>query len=61
MQLRSKYKPSGTSLLSKYALKFILLIVALFVIIIFLNKLEIPAQQELIKQEISNDKLIKLK
>ena len=61
MQLRSKYKPSGTSLLSKYVLKFILLIVALFAIIIFLNKLEIPAQQELIKQEISNDKLIKLK
>ena len=45
----------------EFGLLFILLIVALFAIIIFLNKLEMPAQQELIKQEISNDKLIKLK
>ena len=61
MQLRSKYRPSRTFLLSKYTIKFILLVTSILVVIFFLGQLELPAPQKLIKQEISNDKFIKLK
>ena len=64
MQLRLRPKSSGTfssGKSSKYIIKIISLIVVIVVVIFFLDQLEIPAPKKFIKQEISNDKLIKLK
>ena len=50
MQLRSRHRTSSR-LLSKYAMKFILITSAVFLIIFLLGKLEMPAPKKLIKQE----------
>ena len=61
MQLRlnpSRNKFSGKR---KLLVKSILIVSALFLIIFLLGKIEMAAPTKLIKQEISNDKLITLK
>jgi len=61
MQLRLNPKTSRSSSLRRPVIKIILLIFAILVVIFFLGRLELSTPKKLIKQEISNDKLIKLK
>ncbi len=61
MQLRLKPRTTRSSLLRKLVIKIILIIFAIFVVIFFLGKLELSTPKKIIKQEISNDKLIELK
>jgi len=61
MQLRLNPKTSRSSSLRKPVIKIILIIFAILGVIFFLGQLELSTSKELIKQEISNDKLIKLK
>jgi len=58
MQLRSKLQP-GTN--RNLIIKIILIIVIFFLGIFLLDKIDFPVPKKLIKQEISNDKLITLK
>ena len=61
MQLRLKPRIDRRSTISKILIKTIL-VVAIFLFVIFLlDRLEMPVPNKLIKQEISNDKLITLK
>tara|TARA_B100001765_G_scaffold199022_1_gene150700 strand:- start:589 stop:774 length:186 start_codon:yes stop_codon:yes gene_type:complete len=61
MQLRLNPRTTRSSLLRKLVIKIILIIFAIFVVIFFLGKLELSTPKKIIKQEISNDKLIELK
>ena len=61
MQLRLNPRTTRSSLLRKLVIKIILIIFAIFVVILFLEKLELSTPKKIIKQEISNDKLIELK
>ena len=61
MQLRLNPRNTRSSLLRKLVIKIILIIFAIFVVIFFLGKLELSTPKKIIKQEISNDKLIELK
>ena len=61
MQLRLNPKTSRSFSLRKPVIKIILIIFAIFVVIFFLGRLELSTPKKLIKQEISNDKLIKIK
>tara|TARA_B100001013_G_scaffold92864_1_gene51729 strand:- start:619 stop:804 length:186 start_codon:yes stop_codon:yes gene_type:complete len=61
MQLRLNPRTTRSSLLRKLVIKMILIIFAIFVVIFFLGKLELSSPKKIIKQEISNDKLIELK
>ena len=61
MQLRLNPKTSRSSSLRKPVIKIILIIFAILGVIFFLGQLELSTSKELINQEISNDKLIKLK
>ena len=61
MQLRLNPRTTRSSLLRKLVIKMILIIFAIFVVIFFLGKLELSTPKKIIKQEISNDKLIELK
>ena len=61
MQLRLNPRTTRSSLLRKLVIKIILIIFAIFVVIFFLEKLELSTPKKIIKQEISNDKLIELK
>ena len=61
MQLRLNPRTTRSSLLRKLVIKIILIIFAIFVVIFFLGKLELSNPKKIIKQEISNDKLIELK
>ena len=61
MQLRLNPRITRSSLLRKLVIKMILIIFAIFVVIFFLGKLELSTPKKIIKQEISNDKLIELK
>tara|TARA_B100001245_G_scaffold65914_1_gene45811 strand:- start:1036 stop:1221 length:186 start_codon:yes stop_codon:yes gene_type:complete len=61
MQLRLNPRTTRSSLLRKIVIKIILIIFAIFVVIFFLGKLELSTPKKIIKQEISNDKLIELK
>ena len=58
MQLGSRLKP-GTN--RNLVIKIILIILIFFLGIFLLDKIDFPVPEKLIKQEISNDKLIKLK
>ena len=61
MQLRFKPITGRRSSISKLVIK-IILFTAIFLFAIFLlDKIEMPLPNKLIKQEISNDKLITLK
>ena len=61
MQLRLNPRTTRSSLLRKLVIKIILIIFAIFVVIFFLGKLELSTPKKIIKQEISNEKLIELK
>ena len=61
MQLRLNPRTTRSALLRKLVIKIILIIFAIFVVIFFLGKLELSTPKKIIKQEISNDKLIELK
>ena len=61
MQLRLNPRTTRSSLLRKIVIKIILIIFAIFVVIFFLGKLELSTPKKIIKQEISNEKLIELK
>jgi len=61
MQLRLQPRNNKNLLRSKLIIKIILFLSIFSLAIFFLDKIEIGAPGELIKQEISNDKLITLK
>jgi hypothetical protein len=58
MQLRSRFKPHSNKNL---VIKIILIFLVSFLGIFLLDKIDFPSPGKLIKQEISNDKLITLK
>ena len=61
MQLRLQPKNSGSFIKNKLLIKAILIVSIFFLAIFLLDKIEMPIPTELIKQEISNDKLTTLK
>jgi hypothetical protein len=61
MQLRLNPRPSKSLVKSKLLVKTILFVLIVFLVIFVLDRIEKPAPNKLIKQEISNDKLITLK
>jgi hypothetical protein len=61
MQRRLQFKTRRGILRGKFIIKIILFGLIFFLAIFFLDKLEMPVPNKLIKQEISNDKLITLK
>ena len=61
MQLRLQPRNSKNLLARRLIIKIILFVSIFSLAIFFLDKIEIGAPGELIKQEISNDKLITLK
>ena len=58
MQLGSRFKPRTNRNL---IIKIILFLLVFFLGIFLLDKIDFPAPKKIIKQEISHDKLIKLK
>ena len=58
MQLGSRFQPRTNRNL---VIKIILIILIFFLGIYLLDKIDFPAPKKIIKQEISHDKLIKLK
>jgi len=58
MQLGSRFQPRTNRSL---VIKIILILLIFFLGIFLLDKIDFPVPKKLIKQEISNDKLIKLK
>ena len=61
MQLRSKSRTERYSSVGKLTIKSILFLLVLSLAIFLLDKIEVSVPNKLIKQEISNDKLITLK
>ena len=61
MQLRLKRRTNRSIPNSKFVIKTILFALILFLAIFLLDKKEMTVPTKLIKQEISNDKLITLK
>ena len=61
MQLRLQPRTNRGSVRNKLAIKIILFALIFLLAIFLLDKVEITAPNKLIKQEISNDKLITLK
>ena len=61
MQLRLTPRLDRSVANKKILIKIILFVLVLFLAIFFLDKIEKPRPNKLIKQEISNDKLITLK
>jgi len=61
MQLRLTPRYSKHQAIRKIVIKTILFAIIFFVAIFLLDKIEMPAPNKFIKQEISNDKLITLK
>ncbi|HJO77289.1 MAG TPA: hypothetical protein QF874_01440 [Pelagibacteraceae bacterium] len=61
MQLRFKPRASNRSIISKLLIKTILFTVIFLLAIFLLDKIDMGAPNKLIKQEISNDKLITVK
>ena len=61
MQLRLHPRNNRNLLYSKVIIRIILALLVLFLLIFLVDKMEIAAPNKLIKQEISNDKLITLK
>ena len=61
MQLRLQPKTNRSLIRNKFAIKIILFALIFSLAIFLLDKIEIPVPNKLIKQEISNDKLITLK
>ena len=61
MQLRLNPRTSKSLVTRKLLIKTILFVSIVFLAIFVLDRIEKPAPNKLIKQEISNDKLITLK
>ena len=61
MQLRLKPKTSRNLISRSLAIKTILIFLVFFLGIFLLDKIDFPAPTKLIKEEISNDKLITVK
>ena len=61
MQLRLQPRTNRSLIRNKFAIKIILFALIFLLAIFLLDKIEIPVPNKLIKQEISNDKLITLK
>ena len=61
MQLRLQPRTKRSFIRNKLAIKIILFVLTFSLAIFLLDKIEIPIPNKLIKQEISNDKLITLK
>ena len=61
MQLRLKPRTNKNFISRNLAIKVILIFLVFFLGIFLLDKIDFPAPTKLIKQEISNDKLITLK
>ena len=61
MQLRLQPRTSRKLISRKLVIKVILIFLVLFLGIFLLDKIDFPVPTKLIKQEISNDKLITLK
>tara|TARA_B100001146_G_scaffold163110_1_gene144016 strand:+ start:244 stop:498 length:255 start_codon:yes stop_codon:yes gene_type:complete len=61
MQLRLKSRTERYSSVGKFTIKSILFLLVLSLAIFLLDKIEVSVPNKLIKQEISNDKLITLK
>ena len=61
MQLRLQPRTSRNLINRKLVIKIILIFLVLFLGIFLLDKIDFPTPTKLIKQEISNDKLITLK
>ena len=61
MQLRLHPKTDRNTIIRNFLFKIILIILVLFLGIFLLDKIDFPAPKKIIKQEISNDKLILLK
>jgi len=61
MQLRLRPRTNRYLISRNLIVKIILILVVFFVGIFLLDKIDFPAPTKLIKQEISNDKLITLK
>ena len=61
MQLRLKSRTERYSSVGKLTIKSILFLLVLSLAIFLLDKIEVSVPNKLIKQEISNDKLITLK
>ena len=61
MQLRLQPRRSNNLISKNLIIKVIVIIIISFLTIFLLDKIDFPAPSKLIKQEISNDKLITLK
>ena len=61
MQLRLKPTIDRSTTIRKLAIKTVLFTAVFIIVIFLLDKIETPAPNKLIKQEISNDKLITVK
>ncbi len=61
MQLRLQPRTNRSLIRNKFAIKIILFALIFLLAIFLLDKIEITTPNKLIKQEISNDKLITLK
>ena len=61
LRLRPRQNNSLISVKRGFAIKVILFVLVFFLLIFLLDKINMPAPSKLIKQEISNDKLITVK
>jgi hypothetical protein len=61
MQLRLNPRSERNFTSRNFVFKFVLVLIISFLAIFLLDKIDFPAPTKLIKQEISNDKLITLK
>tara|TARA_Y100000590_G_scaffold224965_1_gene254372 strand:+ start:2136 stop:2321 length:186 start_codon:yes stop_codon:yes gene_type:complete len=61
MQLRLRPKASKSLISRNLVIKIILISLVIFLGIFLLDKIDFPAPEKFIKQELSNDKLITLK
>ena len=61
MQLRLRPRTSRSSVSRNLVIKIILISLVIFLGIFLLDKIDFPAPEKFIKQELSNDKLITLK
>jgi len=61
MQLRLRPRTSRNFISKVLVIKIILIVLVFFIGIFLLDKIDFPTPTKLIKQEISNDKLITLK
>ena len=61
MQLRFKSKPDNSLISRAFLIKTILVVLIFLFAVFLLDKINMPTPTKIIKQEISNDKLITVK